>query len=289
MKQMVEDHRTALTSSAGLDIISATEGIAMRPTLILFDLDDTLLRSDKSISAYSAGVLRACQERGILIAFATARGETNIQPFIRQIEPDVVISSGGAMIRWRGKIIEAQTFAPDETAAILAAGIGSQGRECLITVDALDGYYGNYLADADGLLTGWGEVIGADFSTFRKPALKICLHLPDDQVAAQVAGAVPGCDWLRFTGSQWYKFTRANVNKARAAARVSELLGIAPADMIAFGDDRSDLEMLRYCGTGAAVANAIPEVKAAADIIVGSQDEDGPAVYLERSCLSVGP
>ena len=256
-----------------------------KPALILFDLDDTLLRSDKTISAYSERVLKACQAQGMLIAFATARGETNIQPFVKQIGPDIVISSGGAMIRWRGKLIDAQTFTPDETAAILTAGQALQGKDCLITVDALDGYYGNYLADADGLLTGWGEVRSADFSSFRKPALKICVYLPEDEAARQVAAAVPGCDWLRFTGGQWYKFTKANVHKAYAAARLSELLGIPPEEMLAFGDDISDLEMLRYCGIGAAVMNAIPEIKAAADIIVASQDEDGPAAWLDQTYL----
>lgn len=255
------------------------------PRLILFDLDDTLLHSDKTISSYTQRVLRACQAQGILVAFATARGESNIRPFVELARPDIVISSGGALIRCHGEIIAAQTFTAEETAAILAAGIRLMGKDCLITVDGLDAYYGNYLADAGGLLTGWGEVRSADFSVFREPSLKICVHLPDDNRARQVAAAVPGCDWLRFSGSQWYKFTKANVTKEHAAALLSELLRIDAADMLAFGDDYSDIGMLRYCGTGAAVANAIPEVKAAADIQVGSQDEDGPAAYLAEHCL----
>ena len=255
------------------------------PRLILLDLDDTLLRSDKTISARSVRVLRACQAQGILVAFATARGETNIRPFVEQVRPDIVISSGGAMIRFHGEVMDAQTFSAEETAAILTAGLEIVGSECLITVDTPDAYYGNYAADAAGLLTGWGEVIPADFSTFCKPALKICLNLPSDDVARTVASAVPGCDYLRFTGGQWYKFTRARVTKESAAARLSERLGIAPTDMIAFGDDTSDIGLLRYCGTGVAVANAIDGVKDVADAFTGAQDEDGPAVWLERNVL----
>ena len=255
------------------------------PRLILLDLDDTLLRSDKTISAYSARVLAACQERGMLVAFATARGESNILPFVEQVRPDIVISSGGALIRCHGEIIDAQMFSGDETAAILGAGIRLMGRECLMTVDTLDAYYGNYAGDATGILTGWGEVRWADFETFREPSLKICVHLPGDAHAQEVAAAVPGCDWLRFTGGQWYKFTRANINKERAAARLSELLRVPAQDMIAFGDDTSDIGMLRYCGMGVAVANAIDEVKAAAKMIVASQDDDGPAAYLATHVL----
>ena len=255
------------------------------PRLILLDLDDTLLRSDKTISAYSAWVLRACQERGMMVAFATARGESNILPFVEQVRPDIVVSSGGAMIRCHGEIIDTQMFSGDETAAILAEGIRLMGRDCLITVDTLDAYYGNYAGDAAGILIGWGEVRMADFERFREPALKICVNLPDDNHARRVAAAVSGCDWLRFTGGQWYKFTRANVTKEGAAARLSELLGVDPGEMIAFGDDYSDIGMLRYCGTGVAVANAIDEVKAAANVTVASQNEDGPAAWLAASFL----
>ena len=255
------------------------------PQLILLDLDDTLLRSDKTISAYSVRVLRACQAQGMLVAFATARGETNIRPFVEQVRPDIVVSSGGAMIRFHGEVIDTQMFAAEETAAILTSALQIMGSDCLITVDTPDAYYGNYAADATGLLTGWGEVIPADFAAFREPALKICLNLPEDAMARGIASAVSGCDWLRFSGGQWYKFTKARVTKESAAARLSELLGIAPTDMIAFGDDYSDIGLLRYCGTGVAVANAIPEVKAVADSVVGAQDEDGPAVWLENNVL----
>ena len=255
------------------------------PRLILLDLDDTLLRSDKTISDYSVRVLRACQQQGMLVAFATARGESNIRPFVEQVKPDIIVASGGAVIWSGGEIIDAQMFSAEETAALCQAAIKRIGHDCLITVDTLDAYYGNYQADPTEILTGWGEVIRADFAEFKEAALKICVYLPDDDAARAIASVVPGCDWLRFSGDQWYKFTKANVTKEYAAARLSELLNIAPSDMIAFGDDTSDIGMLRYCGTGVAVDNAIPEVKAAADVIVGSQDQDGPAAYLAQTCL----
>ena len=253
---------------------------ATLPRLLLFDLDDTLLHSDKIISGYTTSVLHACQQRGMLVAFATARGESNILPFVEQVKPDIVVSSGGAMIRYHGEIIDTQMFSGDETAAILRSGLQLMGHDCLMTVDTLNAYYGNYAGDATGILTGWGKVTAANFEEFREPALKICVHLPGDDLARKVAAAVPGCDWLRFTGGQWYKFTKANVTKEHAAARLGELLGIGARDMMAFGDDYSDIGMLRYCGTGVAVANAIDEVKAVADVAVASQDEDGPAAYL---------
>ena len=57
--------------------------------------------------------------------------------------------------------------------------------------------------------------------------------------------------------------------------------GIAPEEAICFGDDHDDIEPLRRCGRGVAVANALDIVKEAADDLTLSNDEDGVAVYLE--------
>ena len=62
-------------------------------------------------------------------------------------------------------------------------------------------------------------------------------------------------------------------------------MGITPAEITAFGDDFADIGMLALCGTGVAMGNAIPEVKAAADVIIGGNDEDGIAAYLTQTVL----
>lgn len=53
-----------------------------------------------------------------------------------------------------------------------------------------------------------------------------------------------------------------------------------PINITAFGDDYADIGMLNLCGTGIAMGNAISEVKEQADLIIGSNDEDGIAEYL---------
>lgn len=54
-------------------------------------------------------------------------------------------------------------------------------------------------------------------------------------------------------------------------------------NVIAFGDDHNDIEMLRECGVGVAVANAIDEAKAVADYICDTSDNDGLARWLEAA------
>ena len=64
--------------------------------------------------------------------------------------------------------------------------------------------------------------------------------------------------------------------------KACEICGIALEDVTAFGDDAPDIGMLKLCGTGVAMGNAIDSVKEAADIVIGSNDEDGIAKYLEQ-------
>ena len=61
-----------------------------------------------------------------------------------------------------------------------------------------------------------------------------------------------------------------------------DAFGIDPDRAVFFGDDNDDVEPIRQCGCGVAVRNALEEVRAAADEITESNDEDGVARFLER-------
>ncbi len=61
--------------------------------------------------------------------------------------------------------------------------------------------------------------------------------------------------------------------------------GIGTDEIIAFGDDYADIGMLKLCGVGFAMGNAIDEVKAVADQIIGDNDNDGIGVYLKNVVL----
>ena len=76
-----------------------------------------------------------------------------------------------------------------------------------------------------------------------------------------------------------------NATKWNGIQMMLEAVGISPKDAIYFGDDNDDIESLKKCGAGIAVANAIDTVKEAADEIVESNDEDGVAKWIERNLL----
>ena len=70
------------------------------------------------------------------------------------------------------------------------------------------------------------------------------------------------------------------IDKAQSLLRLLAKVNLTPADMIAFGDGYNDLSMLRLAGV--AMANAAPEVRADADCVTLSNEEDGVAVAIER-------
>ena len=72
------------------------------------------------------------------------------------------------------------------------------------------------------------------------------------------------------------------VHKAATLAEFATSRGVAPADVVAFGDMPNDLEMLQWAGLGLAVASGHPSLLAAADGVVGACDDDGVAATVER-------
>lgn len=249
--------------------------------LLSMDLDDTLLRTDKTISERTLGVLSRCRQRGVRIAFNTARGESRCLPFIARVQPDFVISSGGAMITQGGKRLFVLAFTPAETRRLIALGQETAGE---IAIDTETRYYTNSEAGARRLPPDWGEAIYTDYADFAEPALKLSMRLPDSAAAERIAAQV-GCGWLGFAGSSWYKFARHGATKESALEWLAARLGISMKDVAAFGDDFSDIGMLRCCGAGVAMANAVSEVQEAASAVTASNDDDGVAQWIERHVL----
>lgn len=71
----------------------------------------------------------------------------------------------------------------------------------------------------------------------------------------------------------------------QAIRELAKILNISLDEIVAFGDDKNDMEMLKMCGIGVAVDNAISEVKDIADSVTLSNDEDGVAEWLAKNVL----
>lgn len=256
--------------------------------LLLFDLDGTLLRSDKTISQVTLKALRDCRNQGIMVGVSTSRSEQNALSFIEELQPNVLIVSGGALVKYNNEYIYKAVFSEEETRQMIAASREVCGADCEITIDTIDTHYWNYKIDPKKQDQSWGDSVYTDFEDFNESSLKMCVEIFDERQAKRLRDVLPDCDCIRFSDGYWYKFTKKTATKENAILEISAVCGISTEEMTAFGDDYADIGMLTLCGKGIAMGNAIDEVKMKADLVIGSNDEDGIAEYLGNEFLVNG-
>ena len=138
----------------------------MKCKMLLFDLDGTLLRTDKTISKFTMQELEKCRGQGIMIGVSTSRSEKNSMEFIAELNPDVVISSAGALVKYRGTYIYKAEFTQAETRNWIQKARKICGEDCEITIDTVEKHYWNYKIDPKQQDKSWGDSIYTDFHDF---------------------------------------------------------------------------------------------------------------------------
>lgn len=250
--------------------------------LLLFDLDGTLLRNDKTISDNTLQVLKKCREKGMLLGVSTSRSEKTSRTFIEKLCPDILISSGGALVKYKDKYIYKAEYTKEETREMLLTARKICGMDCGITIDTVSDHYSNCNINSMQADQNWGASIYADFLDFSGCALKMCVEIFNQEKADRLQRALADCDCVRFSDGNWYKFTKKDVTKENAILKLCTESGISVEEIIAFGDDFADIGMLQLCGLGIAMGNAIDEVKEIADQVIDSNEEEGIARFLEE-------
>lgn len=254
-----------------------------KPKLIVTDLDNTLLRSDKNISARNISVLQQCQAQGILIAFATARSKPAASRMLAQFMPDLLIVYGGALAVAGNQVIQRFDIRADISSSLI--------NECLRTPEISSVLAIN---ESVALTNNIRELEAADYSHYRYSDfsdnadisyLKISVVASDHRTVEKIASHYPMCDLLRYTGEDLYRFANRDAVKWNAVKAVAAHYGFRSEEIVAFGDDVNDTDMIKNCGTGVAMQNAVESVKAVANCTCGSNNDDGVAEWLEQHIL----
>ena len=251
--------------------------------LIVTDLDNTLLNDHKEVSRYSADILKKCREKGILIAFATARPERATQSMQKSIRPDYVIANNGATISHKGAAIYNKAIEPDILEDLLQK-LGTLEDVACITVEAGDCLYTNFSAvpwDNEN----WNTVYHDFHQPFEKPVPKVSVESGNMQAVRTLIAAWPHLHLYHNSGENWCQIMHEDATKMNAVRRIASLARIPAANTAAFGDDFNDIDMIRCCGIGIAVANATETVRQAADHICAANNEDGVAKWLNGHLL----
>ena len=106
----------------------------------------------------------------------------------------------------------------------------------------------------------------------------------DMQAAYEEMKDIPGVVLSSSIGNNW-EINKEGTDKGRGLLMLGEILGIKREEIMACGDGMNDLEMLKTVGFGVAMENGRSEVKAVADYITESNNEDGVAKAIEKFVL----
>ena len=250
--------------------------------MILTDLDGTLIRSDGSISERTKQILKSCQNRGIYVAIATARYWIGAERYIEEIQPDYEITTDGTLIHQQGEQIYSCSLDIEDTNQIIQDLLAWDSKtEITVAAGRQVFWNSDHIEESEKLHK-------AVFNDYQQPlscrANKIVAELPDYEIAEQIADR-NHCRLQSYRGENWYAFLPETAGKVQAIRELAKILEISLGDIVAFGDDKNDMEMLQTCGIGVAVANAVSEVKDIADNVTLSNDEDGVAEWLAQNVL----
>ena len=256
---------------------------------VAFDLDDTLLRDDLTISDYTVRVLRTLAAAGVHIIPASGRAQQSMKPFVDQIRDiSFYICCNGAQI-FDGKtdaLVHAVCFSTAVGREIAAFG-KQHGCYCQ-TYDSARFYY-NEESDwarryaAASMLSG---VCVGDLEAFiREPRNKILMMAEPEKIAAMLSEArdvFRGRVSVTCSKPYFLEFNPPEATKGLALGRVAKLLGLQLSEFAAFGDSLNDLPMLQAAGLGVLMENGRRELQPLCDDLCGTNQEDGVARYLEN-------
>ena len=261
--------------------------------LVVLDLDGTVLRSDGEVSPRTRRAVQSARNAGLLVMVATGRRLRDALPPARQLglEGPGIFCNGALALdltSWRTLL-----YAPLRSVGTAAV---AQWREqglaplvCRHTLRGPDLLYGA----AVPLTPHWvrrarneGEVArSADLAAAADGAVKLLAIDEADRIRA--AAAICGLPATTMVscgagGTALLELWREGVTKASAVRELAERAGIRRQEIVAFGDNQNDVELLAYAGLGVAVANAVPAARAAARAVCGTCDDDGVAAVLEQ-------
>ncbi len=170
-------------------------------------------------------------------------------------------------------------FTVEEIRTLIKATFEVCGPDVILSVDNDHGLYSNSKEELGDRYWTYN-----DFSDFKESCMKMCVETLDKEKVEKIAASLGAdkLDYLPFSDIPWYKFSKKGATKECAITALCDHLKISPAQIVAFGDDFNDIGMLKLCGKGIAMRNAIPEVQQVADEVCDSNEADGVARWIEE-------
>lgn len=269
-----------------------SEGRKVPCRLAAFDLDGTLLNSQHALSPENRKALRDLTANDILVVLVSGRMHRSIQPISDQIGlENPIISYNGGMVRHAttGEVYHHIPVPADYAMAIVDA-CTQQGLHLNFCLnDELYVAERNTWSDLYEARTGVPATPVADLRELagETPTKLLIIHTPEElpSLLSNFQNDYAKKLYVTQTQPEYIEFMNPEVTKGRALTALANRLDIPMETVVAFGDSYNDESLLKTAGFGIAMANGVPPIRACADYITGTNDDNGVASAISELIL----
>jgi Cof subfamily protein (haloacid dehalogenase superfamily) len=262
--------------------------------LLAFDLDQTLIGNDLTISPRVQQAVAQAIARGVYVTIITGREAAVTSRFARQLDLNtpIVCAQGGCIYDFRSEQILHDERLPAEILPKVVQAAEEYGWN--LSFESFDKMYllhnsnhpqefldllpAEHMARVDDLLAALTELP-------RK--LLVTLNHPNDRqrILDEMRAALGDSIHIVPTHALLVEGLPCGVDKGRGLAWLAEYFHIPQAEVMAVGDNDNDIPMIEWAGMGVAMGHASPGALAVADWVAPDQEHDGAAVAIEKYIL----
>ncbi len=250
----------------------------MKNKLIVLDLDGTLLTDSKTLSEYTINVLNKKLDEKNIIVFATARPYRDLAGLLPEsLMNNPLICDNGSTVFYQGKKIFNMTLDSQKASRIIKYFFEHGYEE--IAFEMNDELYANF-----DVSKFFGNYAYNQFSINELKPYDInrILIFSEKKIEEKLVENIPfECNCILTDNAKLCQIMETNVDKWTAIKFITEYFNYDNSEIIAIGNDRNDIEMIKNADLGVAMQNAINELKAIADqVTLHSNNCDGAAKFL---------
>jgi Cof subfamily protein (haloacid dehalogenase superfamily) len=270
--------------------------------MIAIDLDGTLLSPEGEVTPRSKAAVHAALSAGLLVCFATGRNWTESRTVLEAVahKSNAVFAGGAMVIDTHNEVTLHRMMMDPGLARAVCAHLETAGHAVLALQDtkvAGHDYLVSGEATTNEATRQWMSVTQATIRPVprlgddaHEHTIRVGIVATREEVAAAMAslnaafGGRVLCQnlYVPAYAVEVLEVFDPAVNKWEGILHVARRHDIAPAEIVAIGDDVNDLPMIAKAGLGVAMGNARPEVRAVAKRVIGSNADDGLAAFLEE-------
>jgi Cof subfamily protein (haloacid dehalogenase superfamily) len=269
-----------------------TEPRPSKISLVLADVDGTLVTDDKVLTPRAGAAVKALQAAGIAFAITSGRPPRGMAMLIDPLglRTPVAAFNGGVFVAPDMSVIEQHVLPAD--VARRAVEIISRNRMDVWIYSGSDWLVRNLQAPhvaREQWTVKFAPTVVGSFDAVLASAVKIVGVSDDQDLVArceQEAQAALGAAASAARSQPYYlDVTHPDANKGAVVAMLSKFLSIPDAEIATIGDMPNDVLMFQKSGISIAMGNASPQVQAQADLVTESNSNEGFASAMERFIL----